>query len=212
MCGIVGIVSSKNKFKSAFSALKSLEYRGYDSFGFGAVKDDSIKTIKKTGAISETNINEFADLFEANTIIGLSRLSTHGGVTKNNSHPHSSSSKNISIVHNGVIAVGVKLEGGSEETAKDIAMHISAMKPVYTKNEDIPEEAMTKIKEMFEKEVAEENKPEDIKAKILEGKINSYFKALTLLDQNFIKDSNKTIEQVLKEAKATLTSFVIEQI
>lgn len=119
-----------------------------------------------------------------------------------------------SYVHNGVIAVGVQLEGGSEELAKDVAMHISAMKPQYTVKEDIPADVMEKTKEMFVKEVEVEgeNKPEDIQARILEGKINSYFKALTLMDQGFIKDPNKTIATLLNDGGATLTRFVFEQI
>jgi elongation factor Ts len=117
-----------------------------------------------------------------------------------------------SYIHNGAIAVGVQLEGGSEEIAKDVAMHISAMKPLYTTRQDVPAEAMEATKAMFAEEVASEDKPEEIKAKILEGKINSYFKAITLMDQGFIKDQNKTIGQLLSEGGATLKNFVMEKI
>jgi len=114
-------------------------------------------------------------------------------------------------VHNGVIGVAVALEGGDESLAKDIAMHISAMRPSYTNKEDIPAETVAKAKETFAEEV-DSSKPEDIQAKILEGKIDSYFKEQTLTEQVFIKDPSKTIKQLLSEKGATLTSYVMHQI
>ena len=114
-------------------------------------------------------------------------------------------------VHNGVIGVAVALTGGDETLAKDIAMHISAMRPSYVNKEDIPAETAIKAKETFAGEV-DSSKPEDIQAKILEGKIDSYFKDQTLMEQVFIKDPSKTIKQLLSEKNATLTSYVMQQI
>ncbi|QTR55379.1 glutamine--fructose-6-phosphate transaminase (isomerizing) [Thiothrix unzii] len=104
MCGIVGFVSNKKLFKEGFNSLRSLEYRGYDSFGFGAVTKTGINMVKMVGAISDTDINDFSDLFDANVVIGHTRWATHGGVTKENSHPHISNDGKVGIVHNGVIA------------------------------------------------------------------------------------------------------------
>ena len=109
-----------------------------------------------------------------------------------------------SYVHNGKIGVVVSLEGGNSDLAKDIAMHITAMKPEYITENDITEEAKNTMREIFEKEVVNINKPEDIKKKMLEGKISTYFKEKTLLDQAFIKDSNETINSILGKAKAKI--------
>ncbi len=117
-----------------------------------------------------------------------------------------------SYVHMGKSGVIVSLEGGTEEIARDIAMHIAAMKPVYLTKEEITEEDNIKVREVFEKEVAELDKPDDIKKKILAGKISTYFKEQTLNDQIFIKNSELTVGQLLKNNKASLIRFVHESI
>lgn len=107
-------------------------------------------------------------------------------------------------VHNNKTAVIVSLEGGNEELAKDVAMHVTAMKPEYISKEEIPADVKNTMNEIFLKEIADINKPEDIKKKMLEGKINTYFKEKTLLDQAFIKDQNETIAQLLDKNKAKI--------
>jgi len=107
-------------------------------------------------------------------------------------------------IHNNKSAVIVSLEGGNEELAKDIAMHITAMKPEFISSEDISEEDKKTMTEIFEKEVANVDKPEDIKKKMLEGKIATYFKEKTLLNQPFIKNGDETIEKLLEKSKAKI--------
>lgn len=107
-------------------------------------------------------------------------------------------------IHNNKKAVIVSLEGGNVELAKDIAMHLTAMKPEYIRKEDISEEAKNTMQEIFQKEVASIDKPEEIKKKMLEGKISTYFKEKTLLDQPFIKNPEETISKILEKAKATI--------
>ncbi|MEK7104584.1 MAG: translation elongation factor Ts, partial [Patescibacteria group bacterium] len=107
-------------------------------------------------------------------------------------------------VHNNKVAVIVSLEGGNEELARDIAMHITAMKPEYLSRDEITEEIKNTMNEIFQKEITEVNKPEDIKKKMLEGKINTYFKEKTLLDQTFIKNGDETIGQLLDKNKAKI--------
>lgn len=114
-------------------------------------------------------------------------------------------------IHNGAIGVATALEGGDETLAKDIAMHISAMRPSYTNKEDVPAETVAKAKETFAGEV-DTSKPADIQEKILQGKIDSYFKDQTLMEQTFIKDPSKTIKQLLSEKGASITSYVLHQI
>jgi elongation factor Ts len=109
-----------------------------------------------------------------------------------------------SYVHGSKSGVIVSLEGGSSELARDIAMHITAMKPEYITNKDVTPEARATMTEIFQKEVASINKPEDIKKKMLEGKLSTYFNEKTLLDQAFIKDPNTTINKLLENAKAKI--------
>lgn len=107
-------------------------------------------------------------------------------------------------VHNNKIGVIVSLEGGDSELAKDVAMHIAAMKPEYISPTDVSAEAKKTMLEVFEKEVAGVNKPEDIKKKMLDGKIATYFKEKTLLDQPFIKDGNLSVGQLLEKNQAKI--------
>jgi len=107
-------------------------------------------------------------------------------------------------VHNNKIGIIVSLEGGNTELAKDIAMHIAAMKPEYISKEEISEDIKKTMQEVFEKEVASIDKPEEIKKKMLDGKMATYFKEKTLLDQAFIKDGNITISQLLDKSKAKI--------
>lgn len=82
--------------------------------------------------------------------------------------------------------------------ARDIAMHIAATNPEYKSTEDIKESDTNKAKEVFMKEV--EGKPENLKAQILEGKIQAYFKDKVLLEQAYIKNPDLTINDLLKNA------------
>lgn len=112
-----------------------------------------------------------------------------------------------SYIHGGKSGVVVSLKGGNKELSRDVAMHIAAMKPVYKTSEDITDEDKAKVIEVFEKEVADSDKPEDIKKKILEGKISTYFKEQTLIDQAFIKNPEITIGNLLKQKNAELVDF-----
>jgi elongation factor Ts len=117
-----------------------------------------------------------------------------------------------SYVHNNKSAVIVSLSSGTKELARDIAMHIAAMKPAFMKADDITEDDKKKVIEVFEKEVAESDKPEEIKKKMLEGKISTYFKEQTLMDQMYIKNPEITVATLLKNSNAVLASFVYESI
>jgi elongation factor Ts len=114
-----------------------------------------------------------------------------------------------SYVHSGKSAAVVALSsGGNEALAKDVAMHVAAMKPEYATLEDVSPETKDKVKEMFAKEVTESDKPEDIKAKMLEGKIGTYLKEQVLVEQPFVKNPDATIGKLLADAGAKLEKFV----
>jgi elongation factor Ts len=109
-----------------------------------------------------------------------------------------------SYVHNNKMGVVVSLEGGSAELAKDVAMHVAAMKPEFISTNEISDENKKLMTEVFEKEVAGVDKPEEIKKKMLEGKINTYYKEKTLLEQPFIKNGDETIAKLLERNKAKI--------
>ncbi len=85
-----------------------------------------------------------------------------------------------------------------QSLAKDIAMHVAALAPQFLRKEDIKEEDMIAAKEVYKEEI--EGKPEELKEKILQGKLDAYFNEKTLLEQAFIKNPEKTIKLMLDEA------------
>jgi elongation factor Ts len=82
--------------------------------------------------------------------------------------------------------------------AYDIAMHVAAQAPEFLKREDVGEEALNNAREVFTKEI--KDKPADLQEKILTGKIDTYFKEKILLEQDFIKDTDRTIQDLVNEA------------
>ncbi|MFA5778178.1 MAG: translation elongation factor Ts [Candidatus Paceibacterota bacterium] len=115
-------------------------------------------------------------------------------------------------VHNNKTGVIVSLTGGNTELAKDVAMHVTAMKPEYISQEEIPEDTKNTMREIFEKEIANINKPVEIKEKMLLGKMATYFKEKTLLDQAFIKDGEQTVGKLLEKAGAKIKEVKIYSI
>jgi len=91
-----------------------------------------------------------------------------------------------------------------QELAKELAMQIAAMKPKYVSREDVPEEIINKEKEIVKEAALAEGKPPHIADKIADGKIEKFFKEVVLLEQPYIKDDKKTIEELIKEYIAKL--------
>lgn len=79
----------------------------------------------------------------------------------------------------------------------DLAMHIVAANPLYVRSEDVPAETVEKERALYEEQMASENKPAEIKEKILQGKIAKYYQEVCLLNQQFIKDDSQTVDQYL---------------
>ncbi|MFA6301142.1 MAG: translation elongation factor Ts [Candidatus Paceibacterota bacterium] len=112
-------------------------------------------------------------------------------------------------VHNSKTGVVVSLIGGNSDLAKDVAMHITAMRPEYITEDEINEDTKKTMLEVFEKEIATINKPDEIKKKMLDGKMTTYFKERTLLDQVFIKDGEQTIGKLLEKNNAKIKEVKI---
>lgn len=93
---------------------------------------------------------------------------------------------------------------GFKELCKDVAMQITAAKPAYLKREEVPEEVIEHEKEVLRQQALNEGKPEKIVEKMIIGRIEKYYKENCLLDQEFIKDSDKSVGQVITEAVAKI--------
>jgi elongation factor Ts len=105
------------------------------------------------------------------------------------------------------VGVLVELDKDNAEVAKDVAKHIAAFAPKYLTREDVPADVVEKERRVAEATSREEGKPEAVLPKIVEGRVNGFFKGVTLLDQPFVKDNKKTVKKVLDEASVTLKRF-----
>lgn len=101
MCGIVGVVGSKNSVAIIIDGLKKLEYRGYDSAGIAVIENGKFKTVKEEGKIAKLEAALKKNKLTSDIGIGHTRWATHGRPSKQNAHPHASS--NVCVVHNGII-------------------------------------------------------------------------------------------------------------
>ena len=105
------------------------------------------------------------------------------------------------------IGVLVATEGGDEAVARDVAMHIAAFSPTVLTRDEVDAETVENERRVAEATAKEEGKPEAALPKIVEGRVNGYFKENVLLEQPFAKEPKKTVAKVLEEAGATATSF-----
>jgi len=113
-----------------------------------------------------------------------------------------------SYLHGTRIGVIVDVEGGDEELARDIAMHIAASKPQFVTADEVPAEVMAKEKEILVAQAADSGKPADIVEKMVEGRLRKHLAEITLLGQPFIKDPDQAVEKLLKAKGATVHAFV----
>ena len=102
----------------------------------------------------------------------------------------------------------VGAEGGDEQIARDVAMHIAAFSPTVLTRDEVDAETVENERRVAEATAKEEGKPEAALPKIVEGRVNGFFKENVLLEQPFAKDAKKTVEKVLDEAGTKVTSFV----
>lgn len=110
-------------------------------------------------------------------------------------------------VHGGRIGVLVSLEGGDEELARDVAMHVAASNPQFNTADDVDPEVINKEKEIIKAQPDMEGKPENIVEKMMVGRIKKFVNEITLEGQNFVKDPSTTVGQLLKEKGAKVVSY-----
>ncbi len=111
-------------------------------------------------------------------------------------------------LHGVRIGVLVDMTGGSEELARDVAMHIAASKPVCVNADEVPQQLLDQEKAVFVSQAQESGKPAEIIEKMVSGRISKFLKEITLLGQPFVKDPDTTVEKLLKSSNAVVNSFV----
>jgi elongation factor Ts len=112
-------------------------------------------------------------------------------------------------VHGSRIGVLVEIKGGDAELARGLAMHVAAMNPPYISPSHVPAEISAKEKEIALAQMTDKDraKPVEIQEKMVAGKINKILSEMSLTGQNYVLDTNQTVEAVLKAAKAEVVSF-----
>jgi elongation factor Ts len=175
------------------------------------ITTEDIKALRDKTGVSVMQCKKALEEAKGDTDKALALLQKKGGEIANKKSDRALGAGVVaSYIHsNGSVGVLMELacetdfvakNEGFVEVAHDIAMHIAAMYPMYISEEDISDDDRAKAKDLFEKEVAESDKPKDIKEKMMEGKLANYFGERVLLDQSFIKDGDLTIRQLISNA------------
>jgi len=111
-------------------------------------------------------------------------------------------------LHGGRIGALVALKGGDEALARDLAMHVVAANPAYVDAHGVPPEVLDKERSILSEQTKGENKPPEIIARMVEGRLRKFLGEITLLGQPFVKDPDTTVEKLLKQAGAAVAQFV----
>ena len=120
----------------------------------------------------------------------------------------SGASKVATYLHGTRIGVLVEYDG-EEVAAKDVAMHVAAMKPVSLSSAEVPADLIEKERSVATAKAVESGKPADIAAKMIEGSVQKYLKEVSLYNQAFVKNDKQTVEQMLKAANTSLKGFTL---
>ena len=114
----------------------------------------------------------------------------------------------VHYLHGARIGVVVEYKG-DEQAAKDVAMHIAAMKPVALSSAEVPAELIETERNVARAKAIESGKPANKKKKMVEGSVQKFLKEVSLLNQSFVKDDKQTVEQMLKEKNTTVAGFTM---
>jgi elongation factor Ts len=110
-------------------------------------------------------------------------------------------------VHGGRIGVLVDLAGGSEDLARDLAMHVAAMNPEFVSADDVPADVVAREKDILVAQAESSGKPPEIIEKMVEGRLRKHLAGITLLGQPFVKDSDLTVAKLLEQSGASVRGF-----
>jgi len=110
------------------------------------------------------------------------------------------------------LGVLIQLDQDNAEVAKDLAQQVAAMRPLYTTRDEVPADVVEKERRIAEQITRDEGKPEQAIGKIVDGRLNAYFKDVVLTEQAFVKDQKTAIKQVLAQNGVTVTGFARFQV
>jgi elongation factor Ts len=111
-------------------------------------------------------------------------------------------------LHGTRIGVLTALKGGDDALAKQVAMHVAASNPNYVSDSDVPSDQIDKEREILSDQARQEGKPDEIVAKMVEGRLRKWLAEITLVGQPFIMDTDQTVGKLLKSAGAEVTDFI----
>ena len=159
--------------------------------------EESMSLSTEEGTLNDTIVNFTATIGEKISFRRFARLSK-------------TDSQNFgSYIHmGGRIAVLTLLEGADEETAKDVSMHAAAMRPSYVKREDVPAEEVERETSVLKEQAMNEGKPAEIAEKMVNGRINKFYKEICLEEQDFVKDSDMTVGAFVKSKNGSIVNMV----
>jgi len=156
------------------------------------------------GAVSQftENIEQMLTTLKENISIGRVYRLEAGADEVVDTYWHSQSGR-------GVNAVAVVLKDATQEVAHEVAVHIAFAKPIYLTRDDVPQSEIDKERATVEEITRNEGKPEAALPKIIEGRLNGWFKERVLVDQPYVKDEKETIQQFLKGATISAYAQVV---
>ena len=158
-----------------------------------------------------TDVQLIADLEMNNSSVESARTELVQKVGENITIRRSSLIKHDGVLgtysHGARIGSVVVLDGGDTNLARDIAMHVAAMKPICIDESEVPLDMLETEKRIFTEQAADSGKPPEIVEKMIEGRINKFLKEITLLGQAFIKEDKKSVGQLLKDNNAKVILF-----
>ena len=159
--------------------------------------EEAMSLSTEEGTLNDTIVNFTATIGEKISFRRFARLSK-------------TDSQNFgSYIHmGGRIAVLTLLEGADEETAKDVSMHAAAMRPSYVKREDVPAEEVERETSVLKEQAMNEGKPAEIAEKMVNGRINKFYKEICLEEQDFVKDSDMTVGAFVKSKNGSIVDMV----
>ena len=185
-------VASNAEFKSFVADVAKQVALNNPSSVEDLLAQKSISDSSKT--VQEVLTNKIATIGENMSIRRFERYETSGTVAK--------------YIHgDGKIAVFVDMQNATEELAKDICMQIAAAKPEFLNRDSVPAERVEKEMEILKAQAMNEGKPAEIAEKMVQGRIGKFYGEICLVDQQFVKDPNIKVSQLLKEKNAEVSRF-----
>ena len=214
-----GVKASKKSGRSAADGLIAIESKEQNIFMIEVncetdfvARDDSFvsftkETLQNFSDNPDSSLEELLDKGIEDDREKLVQKLGENIVVRRVSKTDSSSTVGSYLHSNQKIGCIVSLDGGNESLANDIAMHAAATDPMAISPSDIPEEIVAKEKEIFKAQSEESGKPAEIIEKMIEGKVSKFLAEVSLTEQDFVKDPNVKINQLLKDNNANILSF-----